>query len=135
MTDRFRAEVVGSLLRPPALRDAVDRFYGEGHHAVLPEERAADRSELERIEDEAIRDVVQRQVDLGLDVVTDGEFRRWMFLNSFSGTPSRASAPTATRSSSGPTTVRSLRGTSSASRTGCARSTARRPGRLLSWPI
>ena len=26
---------------------------------------------------------VRRQIDLGLDVVTDGEFRRWMFLNSF----------------------------------------------------
>ncbi len=83
MSEPLRAEVVGSLLRPPALRDAVDHFYGEGHHAVLPEERAADRSELERIEDEAIREAVQRQVDLGLDVVTDGEFRRWMFLNSF----------------------------------------------------
>jgi 5-methyltetrahydropteroyltriglutamate--homocysteine methyltransferase len=80
---RRRAEVVGSLLRPPALREAVDRFYGEGHHAVLPEERAADRSELDRVEDEAIREAVQRQIDVGLDVVTDGEFRRWMFLNSF----------------------------------------------------
>jgi 5-methyltetrahydropteroyltriglutamate--homocysteine methyltransferase len=82
-TVTFRAEVVGSLLRPPALRAAVDRFYGEGHHAVLPEEREADRSELDRVEDECIREAVQRQVDLGLDVVTDGEFRRWMFLNSF----------------------------------------------------
>ena len=79
----FRAEVVGSLLRPPALRAAVEEFYGEGHHAVLPEEREADRSALVAAEDEAIRDAVQRQVDLGLDVVTDGEFRRWMFLNSF----------------------------------------------------
>jgi 5-methyltetrahydropteroyltriglutamate--homocysteine methyltransferase len=50
---------------------------------VLPEERAKDRSELTHIEDEAIRHAVQRQIDLGLDVVTDGEFRRWMFLNSF----------------------------------------------------
>lgn len=79
----FRAEVVGSLLRPPGLRAAVDAFYGQGHHAVLPEERAADRSALVAAEDEAIREAVQRQVDLGLDVVTDGEFRRWMFLNSF----------------------------------------------------
>jgi 5-methyltetrahydropteroyltriglutamate--homocysteine methyltransferase len=50
---------------------------------VLPEERAKDRSELTHIEDEAIREAVQRQIDIGLDVVTDGEFRRWMFLNSF----------------------------------------------------
>jgi methionine synthase II (cobalamin-independent) len=26
---------------------------------------------------------VRRQIDIGLDVVTDGEFRRWMFMNSF----------------------------------------------------
>ena len=38
---------------------------------------------LRALEDEAIRDAVRRQIDLGLDVVTDGEFRRWMFLNSF----------------------------------------------------
>jgi 5-methyltetrahydropteroyltriglutamate--homocysteine methyltransferase len=78
-----RAEVVGSLLRPRALREAVEAFYEGGHSAVLPEERAKDRAELTRREDEAIRDAVRRQVDLGLDVVTDGEFRRWMFLNSF----------------------------------------------------
>lgn len=78
-----RAEVVGSLLRPSALRGAVEAFYGEGHSAVLAEERSKDRTELTRLEDEAIREAVRRQIDLGLDVVTDGEFRRWMFLNSF----------------------------------------------------
>lgn len=78
-----RAEVVGSLLRPPTLRLAIEAFYDEGHSAVLAEERSRDRSELVRLEDEAIREAVRRQVDLGLDVVTDGEFRRWMFLNSF----------------------------------------------------
>jgi 5-methyltetrahydropteroyltriglutamate--homocysteine methyltransferase len=78
-----RAEVVGSLLRPPALRRAIDRFYEPGHSAVLPEERSKDRSALRELEDSAIRDAVRRQIDLGLDVVTDGEFRRWMFLNSF----------------------------------------------------
>ena len=78
-----RAEVVGSLLRPAALRRAVEAFYEEGHSAVLNEERGKDRSALTHIEDDAIRDVVQRQIDIGLDVVTDGEFRRWMFLNSF----------------------------------------------------
>ena len=78
-----RAETVGSLLRPPKLRAAVDAFYEEGHSAVLPEERAKDRGALRAIEDEAIRDAVRRQIDAGLDVVTDGEYRRWMFLNSF----------------------------------------------------
>jgi methionine synthase II (cobalamin-independent) len=78
-----RAEVVGSLLRPAPLRRAVDDFYAEGHSAVQAEEREKDRTPLRELEDEAIREVVRRQIDLGLDVVTDGEFRRWMFLNSF----------------------------------------------------
>jgi 5-methyltetrahydropteroyltriglutamate--homocysteine methyltransferase len=75
--------VVGSLLRPSELRRAVDAFYERGHSAVLAEERGKDRTALRDLEDEAIREVVGKQVDLGLDVVTDGEFRRWMFLNSF----------------------------------------------------
>ena len=78
-----RAEVVGSLLRPPGLRRAIDVFYERGHSAVLAEEREKDRTALRQLEDEAIRSAVRRQIDLGLDVVTDGEFRRWMFLNSF----------------------------------------------------
>jgi 5-methyltetrahydropteroyltriglutamate--homocysteine methyltransferase len=78
-----RAEVVGSLLRPPALRRAVESFYEQGHSAVQAEEREKDRSDLRELEDEAIREAVRRQIDLGLDVVTDGEFRRWMFMNSF----------------------------------------------------
>ena len=61
----------------------MDTFYAPGHSAVLEEERAKDRGELRALEDEAIRSAVQRQIDCGLDVVTDGEFRRWMFMNSF----------------------------------------------------
>jgi methionine synthase II (cobalamin-independent) len=78
-----RAEVVGSLLRPPALRRAVERFYAAGHSAMLEEERTRDRTSLTELENHAIREVVARQIDCGLDVVSDGEFRRWMFLNSF----------------------------------------------------
>ena len=78
-----RAEVVGSLLRPPALREAVQGFYAPGHRAVLPEERRRDRTHLKAMEDRAIAEAVRRQVELGLDVVSDGEFRRYMFLNSF----------------------------------------------------
>jgi methionine synthase II (cobalamin-independent) len=78
-----RAEVVGSLLRPPALRTAVEAFYESGHSAALAEERARDRTALTELEDEAIDSAVRRQIDIGLDVVTDGEFRRWMFMNSF----------------------------------------------------
>ena len=51
-----RAEVVGSLLRPPALRAAIDAFYEPGHSAALDEERRRDRTELTAIEDEAIRE-------------------------------------------------------------------------------
>jgi 5-methyltetrahydropteroyltriglutamate--homocysteine methyltransferase len=50
---------------------------------MLEEERTKDRSELRALEDDAIFAAVQRQIDCGLDVVTDGEFRRWMYLNSF----------------------------------------------------
>ena len=78
-----RAETVGSLLRPPRLRTAIDAFYEPGHSATLAEERDRDRSELTGIEDDAIRTAVRRQIDCGLDVITDGEFRRWMFMNSF----------------------------------------------------
>lgn len=78
-----RAEVVGSLLRPPALRAAMEAAYLPGHHALLAEERARDLGALHAAEDEAIREAVRRQVELGLDVVSDGEFRRWLFTNSF----------------------------------------------------
>jgi 5-methyltetrahydropteroyltriglutamate--homocysteine methyltransferase len=61
----------------------VEAFYADGHSAVLADERGKDRTGLRALEDQAIRDVVRRQVELGLDVVTDGELRRWMFLNSF----------------------------------------------------
>jgi 5-methyltetrahydropteroyltriglutamate--homocysteine methyltransferase len=62
----FRADHVGSLLRPPALLDARARFAaGE-----------IDAAELRGIEDEAIADVVRMQGDVGLSTATDGEFRR-----------------------------------------------------------
>jgi 5-methyltetrahydropteroyltriglutamate--homocysteine methyltransferase len=62
----FRADHVGSLLRPPQLLRA------RADHA----EDRIDAAELRRVEDEAIRDVVRMQEDLGLQTVTDGEFRR-----------------------------------------------------------
>jgi 5-methyltetrahydropteroyltriglutamate--homocysteine methyltransferase len=62
---------------------AVEGFYEPGHSAVLAEERSKDRTALRELEDSAIREAVRRQIDLGLDVITDGELRRWMFLNSF----------------------------------------------------
>jgi 5-methyltetrahydropteroyltriglutamate--homocysteine methyltransferase len=65
----FRADQVGSLLRPQRLKDARERF----QRGELP------RDELRAIEDEAIRDVVAKQEAIGLQGVTDGEFRRTFF--------------------------------------------------------
>lgn len=69
----FRAEQVGSLLRPPALLAArARRQRGE---------LSAD--DLRAEEDAAIRDAVKLQADIGLQVVTDGEFRRAMWHTDF----------------------------------------------------
>jgi 5-methyltetrahydropteroyltriglutamate--homocysteine methyltransferase len=65
-TPPFRAEHVGSLLRPAELIAARGRAAsGE----ITP-------AELREIEDDAIRDAVRMQEDVGLRSVTDGEFRR-----------------------------------------------------------
>src|SRR3954468_20195082 len=65
-TPPFRADHVGSLLRPPELLRAR-----EDHAAGR-----IDADELRGVEDGAIRDVVQLQRDVGLRSATDGEFRR-----------------------------------------------------------
>jgi 5-methyltetrahydropteroyltriglutamate--homocysteine methyltransferase len=62
----FRADHIGSLLRPQKLRQAF-RAHADG--------KLAD-AEFRAIQDEAIRDVVQLQRDCGLQLATDGEFRR-----------------------------------------------------------
>ena len=81
-----RAEMVGSLLRPRAVTDAIDSIYG-GLTTAMPtlvlQEKALQLQRLNRIADAEIRRVVQRQIDAGLDVVTDGEMRRPTFLSSF----------------------------------------------------
>jgi 5-methyltetrahydropteroyltriglutamate--homocysteine methyltransferase len=69
----FRAEHIGSLIRPPELLRARDE------HAAGKLDRAA----LRAIEDKAIRGVVKLQEDLGLEVITDGEFRRGTYSDSF----------------------------------------------------
>ena len=69
----IRTDVVGSLLRPDHLKQA----YAQRDQAKL----GAD--ELRRIEDEAIREAVRLQEGIGLDVITDGEFRRLNFQDSF----------------------------------------------------
>jgi 5-methyltetrahydropteroyltriglutamate--homocysteine methyltransferase len=65
----FRADHVGSFLRPKALLDAR-----EAHRAGT-----IDAAALRTVEDAAIRDIVRFQEDLGLSGITDGEFRRTYF--------------------------------------------------------
>jgi 5-methyltetrahydropteroyltriglutamate--homocysteine methyltransferase len=69
----FRADHVGSLLRPKELREAFRK------HAS----KKIDDKTFRAIQDEAIRDVVKLQRDCGLEVVTDGEFRRVSYWEKF----------------------------------------------------
>jgi 5-methyltetrahydropteroyltriglutamate--homocysteine methyltransferase len=69
----FRADHVGSLLRPRALLDARER-----HDAG-----AIGAGDLRTVEDEAIAAAVARQQEAGIAVVTDGEFRRRDFRTGF----------------------------------------------------
>ena len=62
----FRADHIGSLLRPKALREAFRA------HAAKTLDDAAFRA----AQDAAIRDVLKLQEECGLQVATDGEFRR-----------------------------------------------------------
>ena len=62
----FRADHIGSLLRPKKLREAFRTGAG-----------------LKSAQDEAIRDVVRLQRDCGLQVITDGEFRRVSYWEKF----------------------------------------------------
>jgi 5-methyltetrahydropteroyltriglutamate--homocysteine methyltransferase len=65
----FRADHVGSFLRPAYLHEArAAKARGEIHAAALRE-----------VEDRAIAEVVRMQLDCGLQSVTDGEFRRTYF--------------------------------------------------------
>ena len=62
----FRADHVGSLLRPPELLRAREEF----------DQGQIDAEQLRSVEDDAIRQVVKMQRDVGLQSATDGEFRR-----------------------------------------------------------
>ena len=70
---KIRNDVVGSLLRPAKLKEARNLF----------DEGKISFDDLRRIEDEGIRDAVGLQEQIGLAVVTDGEYRRLNFQDSF----------------------------------------------------
>src|SRR4051812_35312464 len=63
-----RADHIGSLLRPKKLREAFRTLTG---------------NDLRTAQDEAIREVVRLQRDCGLQVITDGEFRRISYWEKF----------------------------------------------------
>jgi 5-methyltetrahydropteroyltriglutamate--homocysteine methyltransferase len=69
----FRADHIGSLLRPPELRRAFRDFA----------DRRIDAAAFQAIQDDAIRGIVRLQEDVGLVVVNDGEFRRGSYWGRF----------------------------------------------------
>jgi 5-methyltetrahydropteroyltriglutamate--homocysteine methyltransferase len=75
----FRANHVGSLLRPPELLEARERR----------QKGEIDDAQLRQVEDRSIRDVAKMQEDVGMRGITDGEFRRTLwhadFLSGFDG--------------------------------------------------
>ncbi len=72
----FRADHVGSLLRPAALREARARRQSGG----------ITEAALKAVEDREIERIVARQEEVGLDAITDGEFRRsWWHLDFLAG--------------------------------------------------
>lgn len=72
----YRFDVVGSFLRPEALKEAREKF----------EKGDISKKELTKVENEAIIDLIQKEEAAGLKAVTDGEFRRsWWHLDFFWG--------------------------------------------------
>jgi 5-methyltetrahydropteroyltriglutamate--homocysteine methyltransferase len=66
---KYRSDVVGSLLRPEYLKEARrKRASGELSHA-----------DFKKIEDRAVNEAIEVQLQAGLDVITDGEMRRYAF--------------------------------------------------------
>lgn len=63
---RFRADHVGSLLRPQELKNAFRDFYSG----------KLSKDKFEEIQDRCIREAVAMQEDVGFQSITDGEFRR-----------------------------------------------------------
>ncbi len=69
-TPPFRADHVGSFLRPKYLLEARDAFFVQ---------KRITAAQLRAVEDKAITEIVQFQQDVGLQSITDGEFRRTYF--------------------------------------------------------
>lgn len=72
----YRADHVGSLLRPAAVADARVQHF---------EQHALTAQALQQVEDQAIAEIVAMQESVGLQAVTDGEFRRAFWHYDFMG--------------------------------------------------
>src|SRR5690606_6908805 len=71
-TAPFRNDIVGSFLRPQSIKEAREAV----------EQVKLTKEELRAIEDKEIKKLVEKQVEVGLQSVTDGEFRRsWWHLD------------------------------------------------------
>jgi methionine synthase II (cobalamin-independent) len=92
----FRADHVGSLLRPRELLQARERRQSGEMSAAA----------LRQIEDRCIRDVVKMQEDIGLQSITDGEYRRTIwhadFLRQINGVIVKEGAQSGVLESFGP---------------------------------
>jgi len=69
MAINYRAEIIGSLLRPAYLKEAR-RAWEAGQLSTL---------EFKRSEDRAVNAAIALQEEAGLDIITDGEMRRALF--------------------------------------------------------
>ena len=94
----YRSEVIGSLLRPDYLKQARQQR----------QDQALDAAAFKQIEDRAVDEAIALQAGAGLDVITDGEMRRYAFFGHFIDA-SRAS----TRRAAGPSPSATSRATSS----------------------
>ena len=75
-TPPFRADMVGSLLRPAPLKEARAKF-AKGE---------IDAAALKEIENREIEKIIKKQAEVGLKLATDGEFRRsWWHFDFFRG--------------------------------------------------
>ena len=72
-TERSRFDQVGSLLRPQALKDA----YASDGKGELGD------SELAHVQDESVKELITKQEAHGISILTDGEYRRLNFQDSF----------------------------------------------------
>jgi 5-methyltetrahydropteroyltriglutamate--homocysteine methyltransferase len=82
-----RADHVGSLLRPERLMEALERETGFHHDEARPSNASlefanADPQAIREVTDACVREVVAKQESIGLDSITDGEFRRVFFMGS-----------------------------------------------------